>query len=194
MSYDLYVLSVEPGETAVEAFPRITEADEQDATTTWHHEQAARAERLAGSLQRLNLRLERFAFDYAELAKSLKISESEARARFQHIELNTREGDNPIQIVLHADHAFLNIPYWCKGPRAQETINEALRYLAILEAEAGWTTYDPQLERSLNTSTDLEAVVTMYGVGSRHVEELARGAATPPQDQPAKKKKRFGLF
>jgi hypothetical protein len=181
---DLYGIPARPGEDPADAFEALMEAEEGE-TTAWTDEQVARAEKLAASLQALNPRLERFIFDYAEVAKALGVTEPEAREQWRHIELNTQEGDNPIQVTIHADHASLTMPYWYTGDRARHTISEALSYLAVLAREAGWTIFDPQIERVLDLDRDVNDVVSAYEVGSRHVEELSRqDTACPRKPKP----------
>ena len=185
MSYDLYAIETHPGEDPADAYEALEEEPE------WTDEQVARAEKLAASLHALNPRLERFVFDYPEVAKALGVTEEEARAQWRHIELNPPDGDNPVQVTVHADHASLTMPYWYTGERARETVREALSYLALIERETGWTTFDPQLERSVDLSADLDEVVSAYEVGSRHVEELSREDSGSPEGRPAKRKRRF---
>lgn len=92
VSYDLYAISVRPGDDPANAFEVLMAADEDEATS-WTDDQVVRAEQLAASLQALNPRLERFVFDYAEIAKNLGVTEAEARARWRHIELRRGQPD-----------------------------------------------------------------------------------------------------
>jgi hypothetical protein len=193
VSYDLYAIPVGAGEDPADALDAAMEAE--DGEITWTDEQVARAERLAASLQALNPRLERFIFDQAEIAKALGVTAAEARAQWRHIELNPPVGDSPIQVTIHADHASLTMPYWYTGERARATICEALRYLAVLEREAGWTIFDPQVERVLDLTGDLDQVVSAYEVGSRHVEQISQHHTPSPRGaRPTNRKPWFWPF
>jgi hypothetical protein len=193
VSYDLYAIPVLPAEDPADAFDVLMAAEEDEATT-WTDDQIARAEQLAARLQALNPRLERFVFDYPEIAKTLGVTEAEARAQRRHIELNTPDGDNPIQVAIEADHASLTVPYWYTGDRARATMREALSYLSVLAREAGWTVFDPQIERVLDLTRDLDEVVSAYEVGSRHVAELTHEPRGPQAVKPAQRKRRFWPF
>lgn len=169
-------------------------AAEEGEATTWTDDQIARAEQPAARLQAFNPRLERFVFDYPEIAKTLGVTEAEARAQWRHIELNTHGEDNPIQVTIEADHASLTVPYWYTGDRARATMGEALSYLAVLAREAGWTVFDPQIERVLDLTRDLDEIVSAYEVGSRHVAELTHETRGLQAAKPAQRKRRFWLF
>ena len=156
MSYDLYSFPTPAGQDVDAAFEALMEAEEAEERLPWSADQAVRAESLAASLCKLNPRFERFAFDYAEIARLQGVTEAGARAQWRHIELNSPEGDNPIQITIQADYASLGVPYWYTGDRARETISEALGYLAVFEREANWISFDPQLERLLAIPGDLD--------------------------------------
>jgi hypothetical protein len=189
VSYDLCAIAVRPGEDPAEVYEALGQAEEGEAAG-WTDEQVARAEKLAASLQAFNPRLERFVFDYPKVARALGVTEDEARAQWRHIELNTPDG-NPIQVTIHAGQAALTMAYWHTGDRARETIREALSYLAVIERETGWTTYDPQIGRRLDLRGDLNEVVSAYEVGSRFAEELAREHSPSPQSPPTKRKRQF---
>src|SRR5262249_16324390 len=104
-------------------------------------------------------------------------------AQWRHIELNTPEADNPIQVTIHADHASLTMAYWYTGDRARQTIREALSYLAAIERETGWATFDPQIGRRLDLRSDLSEVLSAYEVGSTRVAQLARERSPSPTDR-----------
>ena len=109
------------------------------------------------------------------------MTEDEARAQWRHIEFNTPEADNPIQVTIHAGRASLTVAYWYTGDRARQTIREALSYLAAIERETGWTTFDPQIGRRLDLRGDFSEVVAAYEVGSKRVEQLAREHSREPE-------------
>ncbi len=120
---------------------------------------------LAESLIRANLELSVFKFGYAELAKVCEITKEEAKVRYRHLELNGSDDGNGIQITLYDDAATLTIPYWHEKQEAEDTFNEVLRYLKLFQSEAGYSTYDPQLERVLDLSTGIGDVLSAYAGG-----------------------------
>jgi hypothetical protein len=179
VSYDLYAIEARSDEDAAEVYEALGEGE----AAGWTDEQVARAEKLTALLQALNPRLERFVFDYPRLAKTRGMTEHEARAWWRHIELNTPDG-NPIQVTIHPDQAALTMAYWYTGEQARETVGEALSYLAVIERETGWTTFDPQIGRRLDLRGDLNDVVSAYEAGSRFVEKLAREHSRAPENPP----------
>jgi hypothetical protein len=145
MSYDLYcyrpgsdVPDLNEAEILVE---QITEAEEsgisvETASTT--------RDEIAAALLKHNPRLEKFDFDYKKIASALKISEGDARARFQHVELTPPEGDRAIQLTVYYDHVFISIPYWYTGAAAEQVFSELSAYLRVIRDTAGFFVYDPQ--------------------------------------------------
>jgi hypothetical protein len=57
----------------------------------------------------------------------------------------------------------VTVPYWHTGQAARAVMRLIWSYLAILEQETGWETYDPQLGRSLDWARDLEVVSGGHG-------------------------------
>jgi hypothetical protein len=145
MSYDLYCYKptsdipiLAEAESIVD---QISEAEESGAAV---ESSSATREAIAAALLSHNPRLERFQFDYREIASSLEVSVAEARARFQYAELTPPEGDLAIQLTVHNDHVFISIPYWYRGSRADEVFSQLSEYLRVIQAVAGFFTYDPQ--------------------------------------------------
>src|SRR5262249_42183909 len=105
MSYDLYcyrpasgIPDVREAQSIVEAINAAEEAGDSPPASS------DLRERIAIALIEHNPRLERFDFDYTKIAESQKISEDEARLRYQHAELNPPEGDLAIQLTVSHDH------------------------------------------------------------------------------------------
>ena len=171
MSYDLYLLRVTAGRDPLEEAEAVFNEDVEEINPGLSDPQKETTKReLAKQLQLINPALEIFQFDYTEIAKSLGISEPEAQAQFRHIEMNVEDGTG-IQITLYDDTASLTIPYWHKGEKASEVWREAWRYLQCLEAQGGFSTYDPQLGRVLSLKSDLEEVLMGYSSGVGATEE-----------------------
>jgi hypothetical protein len=104
-SYDLYcyrsTLAV-PIVTEAQALFESFNADEEAGRTRVAISDVK--DKITSALMEYNPRLERLQFDFAEIGKEANISEREARARFQHIELNPPEGDLAIQLTVYDDH------------------------------------------------------------------------------------------
>jgi hypothetical protein len=176
---------------------RIMDTAEDDDAWRWTAEARARAEAIAKALQELNPRLERFPFDYKAIAELEQITEDEARARNQHIELNGPEGGSPVQVEIQADHASISVPYWYSGDESREKLGEMFTYLAAIESVAGWKPYDPQIGRVIDVLADIDAVASMYEVGTQAAQGLkddANDDGEPDMIAEERKKKRFGLF
>lgn len=138
----------------------------------------AKKRQLAGALVQANPRLEPFAFGYEEIAAQYGITEDEARERYRHIELNGPEDGNGIQITISDDTADLTVPYWHQPEAATKVFDEIWTYLGILEREAGFCIYDPQLDKILDLAADRGAVLARYG---RVVAQMPQIVAEPAQ-------------
>jgi len=103
--------------------------------------------KITATLVEHNPRLEPFQFDYAEIARSLKITEEQARREWTHVELNPPEGDLAIQITVFGDHVSINIPYWYRGSQADATFEQLGDYLRVVRRAVGFFVYDPQTDR-----------------------------------------------
>ena len=95
MSYDLYCYRAASdarnsaeAQALVEAINAAEEAGDMKATAS------GTKERITAALVAHDPRLEPFEFDYSKIAEFHKISDDEARSRYQHVELNPPEGDD----------------------------------------------------------------------------------------------------
>jgi len=145
MSYDLYCYRAASGvpdageaQAFIEATNDAEEAGELKATSS------GAKERIVSALIQYNPRLEPFTFDYAKIAEFQKISEEEARARNQHVELNPPDGDLVIQLTVDDDRVFISIPYWYKGSQADDVFPQLSGYLRVIAETSGLLAYDPQ--------------------------------------------------
>ena len=178
MSYDLYALDIPDGEDALETWGRLMEAEEEtlESPTPRDATKEQRKEDLTRALVAAFPRLERFDFDYAEIARATGTSEAEAREQYRHIELNMPEDANPIQIVINDDNVAASVPYWHDDDRARSTYEELLAMFRIVQEQTGWTIVDPQLERVLDLESDLDAVLAKHAEGVGIVREYAEAA------------------
>ncbi len=163
MSYDLHLFKPKSGVDPLETIERLFEDESEEINPGLpvpKKEERKRA--LAQALINLNPQLEIFEFSFKELAEMEGITEDEACVRFRHLELNGADDGNGIQITLSDDTADVTVPYWHTGDAAKQTFEEIWSYLKLLEAEGGFATYDPQLERILNLSADFSSVLEAY--------------------------------
>lgn len=163
MSYDLYLFKPKAGIDPLETFDELfsEESDEINPGLP-SPEKESRKRSIADALINLNPQLEIFSFGFRELAEMDGISEDKAKIKYRHLELNGADDGNGIQITLYDDSAEITVPYWHSGEKAQQVFNEIWSYLQVIENEAGFITYDPQLEMILNLATDLPEAVEIY--------------------------------
>ena len=175
MSYDLHLFRPQPGVELIATAHSLLADQDSDAQSPGPVDLAAeeRKEALAAALQSLNPALERFRFDYSEIARLQAVSEDEARRRWRRIELNGPDGSSGIQITLQDSSAAIAVPYWHQGDKARNTWAELWSYLDVLERQGGYRTYDPQLEKVLDLGLDREAVLTAYDRGVSVTRQVA---------------------
>lgn len=163
MSYDFYLFKPKAGVDPIEIVDDLFSEESNEINPGLPQpEKEARKRFLANALINLNPQLSIFPFGFQELAEMDNISEDEARTRYRHLELNGEEYGNGIQITLCDDSAEITVPYWHSGEEAKHVFNEIWSYLKLIENEVGFVTYDPQLEKIVNLSTDLSQSVEVY--------------------------------
>jgi hypothetical protein len=182
VSYDFCSFSPATGEDPVVTAHRILGDSEGDLEPRDHHLQADAGKKIAlrDAIIRQNPKMTPFVFDYNEIAKYLKITAEEARSKFQHIELNGPGGGNGIQVILHDDYATITVPFWHQGSAAQEAFREIFGYLRVLHEAGGYVTYDPQLERVIDTDVHMAEALDRYlGVMSQLKKSFAAHEKRP---------------
>ena len=175
MSYDLYLFKpesgVDPLATAIALLDQEEQAGEINPGQP-HPDFEHRKQQLATMLMQHNPALSIFRFGFGHIAAIEGSSEAEARIRYRHLELNGLDNGNGIQITLFDTTASITIPYWHHTQAAHQTFQEVWRYLSLLEREAGFRAYDPQLDKVLDLASDFAVVVTQYGKGVAQVDQL----------------------
>ena len=78
------------------------------------------------------------------------------------IELNGLDDGNGIQITLFPGSAAITVPYWHTGRAAEAVFREMWQYATIIEREAGYSTYDPQLGHVLDLAADFSSALRLY--------------------------------
>jgi hypothetical protein len=162
MSYGLDLVQLPSGVDRNEAYKKILQREEslggsiRDRLGPIDSSKEEKKQRLARALITCRPTLKMFKRDYARIAKTRSISESEARRLFRNVELN--EEQLSIQIVLFDDGAGVyfsfNELHGCR--QALQVLWDCLE---ILESEGGLSTFDPQIDRVLDLSTDFETVL-----------------------------------
>ncbi|KAA0228967.1 MAG: hypothetical protein AKCLJLPJ_00040 [Fimbriimonadales bacterium] len=178
MSYDFYLAVPREGEDADEMMERICAPSPEASPDT---KADARRRELAEALVMSSPKLELFLPDPEEYAKQMSVSLDEAKRQCNNVELNVPEDDpSGIQIEIYEDGAMVTIPYW-HDERASEFMQEVWGYLQVIERNTEYKTYDPQLDRWLDLSSDIEEVTSRY----RNVVQKAQ-AQFANQAQPKK--------
>lgn len=172
MSYDLHLIVRSSGTDLLQT-RRADLASDNDELNPGPPvpEKEERKRNLADRLLRANPDFEEFAFGFAEIANAYGCTESEARERFRHIELNGPDDDNGIQITLYDDSADIAVPYWHDSDAAHCVFEEVWQYLTILAEHGGFEVYDPQLDRMLDLANDRGEVTMTY---SRVMDQVGK--------------------
>ncbi len=156
VSYDLFCYHSELGKPELEEAQSAVEAAQQaeeDETSLPPLTQAC--ENLAAALLRFDPRLERFVFDYAEIAKTQGISEELARSQCQCIELSPQESDLAegalvVQVTIYPSQVSLTIPYWYQDKAAIKVFEKILGYLKVIRQQSGYFAYDSQIDKAFD--------------------------------------------
>lgn len=144
MSYDIYCYKSQLGRPDLEEAQAAIEAGEDEENVVSDPETKLK---IANALIDFNPRLESFDFDYEEIAKLQEISIEEAKKTFDHIELNTPNGDLATQITIFDNNVSITVPYWYSGDNANEVFNKIYEYTKAIRETAGYFVYDPQTDK-----------------------------------------------
>jgi broad specificity phosphatase PhoE len=157
VSYDLYMLTPEPGVDPMDQVERM----EGTGPRAPDPEGEARARRLAEALRAADARYEQ--------------SDVQAEGTTA-IGLSAEDG---MEITLWPDHASFNFPYWesLDAARLAADIEQAAKVIA---GETGWELYDPQLEKFMDPVRDADEFAAAFGVGAGHVQRVASHPAARP--------------
>jgi len=142
MSYDIFLYKSKIGRPDEEEADAIVLAD----TDKWAEKEINPQIKLSivKALTECNPRLQAFDFHYGDVAKlSVKTIEEE-KNKFDHIEINTSEGDAALQLIVYNNHVFITVPYWYKGDEAKQLFKDIKSYIKIIRQTAGYFVWDPQ--------------------------------------------------
>jgi len=173
MSYDFRLFKRRSGEDPIVTARRDSE---EYSSTPRDSAKEALKRRVADALIAQNPKFEFFQFGYDEIARFEKISVSQARLKYRHLELNGPDaGGNGIQITLFDDEASVTVPFWHERDKAADTFREIWSYLEIICRETGYMVYDPQTDRVFEPSTGFDEAMQLYTGTVRRLHE-----ALPP--------------
>ena len=165
MSYDLYMLSTQPGEDPMETLERLEEREETAAPDPVI---AERNRRIADALIATNSNYTESEIQFDVIAEQNGISVEEARAKHRDIELMEEGG---LQITLSDEQASINFPYR-ESLDPKRLAEEIAKASNVIREETGWQLYDPQLEKIIDPLRDADEFARAFGVGVSLVQQI----------------------
>ena len=166
VSYDLYMLSPQPGEDPMETLERLEEHEEAAAPDPVT---AERNRRIADALIATNSNYTESEIKFDVIAEQSGISVEEARAKHRYIELFDEDG---FQITLSDEQASINFPYR-ESLDPKRLAEEIAKASNVIREETGWRLYDPQLEKFIDPVRDADEFARAFGVGVSLVQQIA---------------------
>jgi hypothetical protein len=166
VSYDLYMLSPQPGEDPMETLERLEEREEAAAPDSVI---AERNRRIADALIATNSNYTESEIKFDVIAEQSGISVEEARAKHRYIELFDEDG---FQITLSDEQASINFPYR-ESLDPKRLAEEIAKASNVIREETGWQLYDPQLEKFIDPVRDADEFARAFGVGVSLVQQIA---------------------
>lgn len=173
MSYDIFCYKSKSGRPDEYEAHAVIEADndkwanrEKDASTKLS---------IVRALIQLNPRLEAFDFDYGEIAKLTEATIEEAKNKFDHIEINTPDGDISVQLTVFDNHVYINVPYWYKGDHAKQLFQDLKSYIKIIREASGYFVFDPQTGQVFDPTKNSFDGLSKYLSVSEHFEDIING-------------------
>jgi len=170
MSYDIYLYKSKTG---------IPDEDEPNAIIGADMDKWAEKEinaliklSIVKALTEHDPRLEALDFHYGDISKlSLKTIEEE-KNKFDHIEINTSDGDFIVTIIVYDNHIFITTPYFHTGANAQELFKGIHSYIRIIRETAGYFVYDPQTGQAFDPAENNFDGLNKYLSVSEHLDEI----------------------
>lgn len=137
MSFDLYFVSLNAGETWQDAMDRLEEAASDERALD--EQELARWEAVLNQVRPLLPDAEEFAGE-------------------SHRELS--DDASGMQLTLSPGELSLTIPYWYSGPDAQVMVDRLRSVARAVEEATGLTAYDPQADAAFIDAGDQTAAAT----------------------------------
>jgi len=142
MSYDIYCYKSKLDRPNLEEAQAIMELEEEENSSDSESKL-----KIAKALISYNPKFECFEFDYEEISKLQGTSIDETKEAFDHIELNTPDGELAIQITIYGDTVSITVPYWYSGDDANQVFNNINEYAKVIRKAVGYFVYDPQTDK-----------------------------------------------
>jgi GNAT superfamily N-acetyltransferase len=172
LSYDLRLFRPAPGESPELASRRNGESFPSGPPDP---QKEGLKRKIAETLVAQNPQLSSRQFPFRQIAHFERISEDAARRKYRHLELNSSEGGNGLQIFLRDDEALLSVPFWHEGNRAAEVFQQVWKCVEIIRTATGYLCFDPQLGRLIEAPAGCEEALSRY-------LELVRRSREAPTD------------
>jgi hypothetical protein len=170
MSYDIFCYKSKSGIPDEGEADLVIEAD-NDRLATKDRDVNTKLS-IVKALTSYNPRLEAFDFDYGEIAKLSSTTIEDAKNKFDHIELNTPEGDIAVQLTVYDNHVYINVPYWYKGEEATRLFQDIKSYIKIIRETAGYFVFDPQSGQTFDPAENGFEGLEKYLSVSENIEEI----------------------
>jgi hypothetical protein len=170
MSYDIYLYKSKTG---------IPDEDEADAIIATDMDKWAVKEinshiklSIVKALTKYNPRLEANDFQYGDVANLTVKTIEEEKNKFDHIEINTSDGDFMVTIIVYNNHVFITTPYFHTGVKAQELFKDINSYIRIIRETAGYFVFDPQTGQTFDPAENNFEGLNKYLSVSEHLDEI----------------------
>jgi hypothetical protein len=170
MSYDIYCYKSKIGRPDLDEAHQAIESEESNTTTDLDIQQKKLD--IAKALTDFNPKFKAFKFDYSEISRLQNITIEEAKARYNHIELNPPEEELFTQITIFDNNVSLTIPFWYSRDIAKLVFKNVTEYLKIIRSTAGYLVYDPQTEQVFDPLTSDFDGLDIYIQTTEHVNKL----------------------
>ena len=84
------------------------------------------------------------------------------------------QGEWGLQVSLYEHEGAVSVPYWHQGDAAREVMELVARAIDVVCEDSGWSVWDPQLERQLDSGSALldGGPQAMSGIAERLPEML----------------------
>lgn len=147
MSYDLYCYKPKSAYPNLEEAISIIEIEESDQETKPESDPRIKSE-IVNALTNFNPKLEKFEFDFDEIARTMDITLEQAKHNYNHIELNSNEEDLATQLIVSDKTVWISVPYWYEGSSAEKVFDKVESYTKTIRNVAGYFVCDFQSERA----------------------------------------------